>query len=189
MVNEGLRVEQLTVFPGQPSVLYSAADQFDAHNRFHGGQLGLSADLTRGAVFVEAAGKVALGQGIAVVRSSGQTVAMSPGPDVVYTPAGVLGQPTNSGRYVSSGFAVVPEAVVKVGYRFADRSRFYVGYNFLYLSETARPGQQVDLTIDPREVPITGRGGVGGGTDRPLPLLVRGDFWTQGLTFGLEYRY
>ncbi len=189
MVNEGLRVEQLTVFPGGPPVLFNAADQFDAHNRFHGGQLGLSADLTHGAVFVEAAGKVALGQGIAVVRSSGQTVAVSPGPVLAYTQAGVLGQPSNTGRFVSSGFAVVPEAIVKVGYRFADRSRFYVGYNFLFLSEAARPGQQVDLTIDPKDVPIAGRGGVGGGADRPQPLLVRGDFWTQGLTFGLEYRY
>ena len=124
-----------------------------------------------------------------MVRTSGQTVAASPGPLLAFTQAGVLGQPSNTGRFVSSGFAVVPEAIVKVGYRFADRSRFYVGYNFLFLSEAARPGQQVDLTIDPKDVPIANRGGVGGGADRPLPLLVRGDFWTQGLTFGLEYRY
>ncbi len=192
MVNEGLRVEQLTLFPGGaggPPVLFSAADQFDAHTRFHGGQLGLSADLTRGSVFVEAAGKVALGQGISAVRVSGQTVALSPGPVLAYYPAGVLGQPSNTGRFVQSGFAVLPEAVVKVGYRFADRSRCYVGYNFIYLSEAARPGQQVDQTLSPNDVPIAGRGGVGGGSDRPVPLLNRGDFWTQGLTFGLEYRY
>lgn len=188
MLNEGLRVEQLTLFPGASPVLFNAADQFDAHNRFHGGQLGLSADLTRGAVFVEATGKVALGQGVSVVRASGQTVAASPGPAVVYHPAGVLGQPSNSGRFVLSGFAVLPEAAVRVGYRFADRSRFYVGYNFIYLSEAARPGQQVDLTLDPVAVPIAGRGVVGAG-DRPVPVLTRGDFWTQGLTFGLEYRY
>ena len=78
---------------------------------------------------------------------------------------------------------------MKVGYRFADRSRCYVGYNFIYLSEAARPGQQVDQTLSPNDVPIAGRGGVGGGSDRPVPLLNRGDFWTQGLTFGLEYRY
>jgi hypothetical protein len=193
MLNEGLRVEQLTASPGGPAggppVLFNAADQFDAHNRFHGGQLGLSADLTRGAVFVEMAGKVALGQGVSVVRVSGQTVALSPGPAVAYSPAGVLGQPSNSGRFVRSGFAVLPEATLKVGYRLADRSRFYVGYNLIYLSEAARPGQQVDLTLDPELVPIAGRGGAGGPGDRPAPLLTRGDFWTQGLTFGLEYRY
>jgi hypothetical protein len=189
MLNEGLRVDQFTLYPGGRPVLFNAADQFDAHNRFHGGQLGLSADLTRGAVFVEAAGKVALGQGVSVVRASGQTVALRPGPDLTFYRAGVLGQPSNSGRFVQSGFAVLPEAMVKVGYRFADRSRFYVGYNFIYLSEAARPGQQLDLTLDPTEVPIAGRGGLGAGPDRPAPILTRGEFWTQGLTFGLEYRY
>ena len=47
MVNEGLRVEQTTLrfrLPdGNPQVLTRSADQFDAHNRFHGGQLGLHA--------------------------------------------------------------------------------------------------------------------------------------------------
>lgn len=188
MLNEGLRMEQFTLFPGTTPVLFNAADQIDAHNRFHGGQLGLSTDLTRGSVFVEATGKVAIGQGVSAVRLSGQTVAAAPGPAVKYYPAGVIGQPSNSGRYVLSGFAVLPEAAVRVGYRFADRSRFYVGYNFIYLSEAARPGQQVDLTLDPAAVPIMGRGIVTAG-ERPVPLLNRGDFWTQGLTFGLEYRY
>ncbi|MFO0852153.1 MAG: BBP7 family outer membrane beta-barrel protein, partial [Gemmataceae bacterium] len=193
MVNEGLRVEQTTLFPGGtfgPSVMTSAADQFDAHNRFHGGQLGLTADLTRGSVFLQASGKVALGQSVSVVQVSGQTVAISPGlpPPVTYYAGGVLAQPTNSGRWVRSGFAVLPEGMVKLGYRFADRSRFYVGYNFIYLSEAVRPGDQVDRTVDLAQVPVFGTGGPGT-TDRPSPLITRSDFWVQGLMFGLEYRY
>jgi hypothetical protein len=197
MVNEGLRVEQTNVFPPAPGqelpVLTSAADQFDAHNRFHGGQLGLTADLTRGPVFVEATGKVALGESITVVRVSGQSVAVPLGlplqPPQFFN-GGVLGQPSNSGRSVRSVFAVLPEAVVKVGYRFRDRSRFYVGYNFLYLSEAVRPGDQVDMTVDPSQVPLLGRTPAGGAVAaRPAPVLDCSDFWVQGLIFGLEYRY
>jgi hypothetical protein len=80
--------------------------------------------------------------------------------------------------------------VVKVGYRFRDRSRFYVGYNFLYLSEAVRPGDQVDTTVDPSQVPLLGRASAGDVmAARPAPVLARSDFWVQGLIFGLEYRY
>src|SRR5581483_10792250 len=156
MVNEGLRIDQTALFAPPPTgglpILASLADQFDAHNRFHGGQLGLSADVPRGPVFVEATGKVALGEAISVVSVSGQSVAVPlgfPPQWPMYFPGGVLAQPTNSGRFVRTAFAVLPEAVVKVGYRFQDRSRLYVGYNFLYLSEAVRPGDQVDSVVDP----------------------------------------
>lgn len=196
MVNEGLRIEQTTLFPqngANPPVLAGIADQFDAHNRFHGGQLGLVADVTHGPVFLEASGKVALGQGIAVVRTSGQTVAISPGvpvPAATFFQAGALGLPTNSGRFVQSGFAVLPEGMVKVGYRFRDRSRFFIGYNFLYLSDAIRPGDQIDTTVDPGQLPLFARGPqIALAPERPVPFLVRSDFWVQGLIFGLEYRY
>jgi hypothetical protein len=196
MVNEGLRVVQTNLFPpasgqGLP-VLTSVADQFDAHNRFHGGQLGLMADLTRGPVFLEANGKVGLGESVTVVRISGQAVAVPLGFPVQppqFFAGGVLGQLSNSGRFVKSVFAVLPEATVKFGYRFRDRSRIYVGYNFVYLSEAVRPGDQVDTTVDPSQVPLFGSVQGAVSFERPAPVLARSDFWAQGLIFGLEYRY
>jgi len=194
MINEGLRVDQtawLPPSPNGPAIMASIADQFDAHNRFHGGQLGLTADLSQGPVFVEATGKVALGQATNVVQVSGQSVALAAGfpiPAVQYFNSGVLAQPTNSGRFVRNSFAVLPEASLKVGYRFQDRSRLYVGYNFIYLSEAVRPGDQVDTTLDPGQVALFPRPG-GVAVERPVPTLVRSDFWVQGLMFGVEYRY
>jgi hypothetical protein len=192
-LNEGLRLEQYSltgVQQGFPGVLANMSDQFDAHNRFHGGQLGLQADFTRGPIFVEATGKVGLGQSVGVARASGQTVTLTAGlpMPVQYFPNGVLGQTSNTGRAIRSTFAVLPEAAVRIGYRFQDRSRFYVGYNFLYLNEVLRPGDMVDRTIDPSQVPVFSRGN-SPGSDRPLLLLNSSDFWVQGLTFGLEYRY
>jgi hypothetical protein len=197
MVNEGLRIEQTNLFPpatGQFQPVWAAtADQFDAHNRFHGGQLGLTADVTSGPVFVEATGKVALGETVTVVRVSGQSVAVPLGfplhPPQFFS-GGVLAQPGNSGRFVRSVFAVLPETTVKVGYRFRDRSRLYVGYNFIYLSEAVRPGDQVDPVVDPSQVPLLSRGPAAlVMAERPAPVLARSDFWVQGLVFGLEYRY
>jgi hypothetical protein len=193
MANEGLRIDQLAFFPngpGGPPVLVGIADQFDAHNRFHGGQFGLMLDWTRGPVFIEATGKVGLGQSVMVVRVSGQTVAsaLGPVPAVQWCAGGVLGQPTNSGRFERSGFAVLPEAGMRIGWRFQDRSRMYIGYNFLYLSEAVRAGEQIDRTGDESQVPLLGRTGTAL-AERPGPVLARSDFWVQGLVFGLEYRY
>ena len=165
-------------------VLTSVADQFDAHNRFHGGQLGLTADLTRGPVFVEATGKVALGESITVVRVSGQTVACRSGsrcqPPQVVRRRGAR-PAVEHGAVRRSVFAVLPEAAVKVGYRFRDRSRFYVGYNFLYLSDAVRPGDQVDRTVDPSQVPLLGRASAGGArAERPAAVLARSTSGCRG---------
>ena len=67
-VHEGLTVEQMRVRFGTPSTFGPIYDQFDAHNRFHGGQLGLHADITGEWVFCELTGKVALGRTFEVVR-------------------------------------------------------------------------------------------------------------------------
>jgi hypothetical protein len=199
MANEGLRVEQTSLrfpLPGDvPGILAASADQIDAHNRFHGGQVGLHADLSRGPLFLQLAGKVALGRTVEVARISGQTVMYtggSPLPLIQTFNAGVLGLPSNTGRLSQSAFAVLPEAQLKVGCQLGDRSHFYVGYSFIYLSDAIRPGDQVDRTLNPEYIPILppppNAGGLFG-PDRPQLALVRSDFWVQGLLFGLEYRY
>lgn len=198
LLNEGLRVEQQTWSPASggawPSVLL-AADQFDAHNRFHGGQFGLNADLGEGPVFLELTGKIALGRTMQVVRSSGQSVTVTPGfprPFALSTPNGVLGQPSNAGRFTNSEFAVLPEAGFKLGYRLGGKSRCYFGYNFIYLSDVVRAGDQVDRQVDPAWIPgmMVGRPVPElSASQHPGPRLERTDFWVQGLIFGLEYRY
>ena len=195
MVNEGLRIEQTawtpTDGPGPFPPVVLTADQFDAHNRFHGGQLGLQADLGDGPVFLELTGKIGLGQTTQVVRTSGTGFVVAPGVGAFPLAGGVLGQPSNAGRFVNSAFAVLPEAGVKVGYRLPCRSKVFVGYNFLYLSDVVRPGDQVDREVDPGSVPAQLLGRPTGRlfADRPAARFERADFWAQGLVFGLEYRY
>ncbi len=175
-VNEGLAVTQLTVSPGGDT---RSADQFDTRNRFHGAQVGLAADLVHGGLFLELAGKVALGQSTGLVAVRGLTV--GPGGAL---PVGVLAQASNSGHFATSTLAVLPEGTLRLGFRFENRSRVYVGYNLLYLSDAVRPGEQVDRGID-----VAGLGHPAAGSDRPALPLFRSDFWVQGVVIGLEYRY
>jgi hypothetical protein len=64
-----------------------------------------------------------------------------------------------------------------------------VGYNFLYLSDLVRPGDQIDRTLNPSQIPALNAGAAFANADRPHVLFSRTDFWTQGLLIGFETRY
>ena len=172
MVNEGLRFEQSTAFRGSDtSDRTASADQFDAHNRFHGGELGLRTEFHRGPLSVQFDTKVALGRTVEVVRVSGQTVAVSSGllgSSTQWFPSGLFGPTSPGSRTVQSNFAVLPKGGLKFGYQFGERARFSLGYSVVYLSDAVRPGDQVD--------------------GNPAPF-VRSDFWIQGVSLGMEWRY
>jgi hypothetical protein len=65
----------------------------------------------------------------------------------------------------------------------------YLGYSFIYLSDAVRPGDQVDHTLSPGQVPLVNGLGPALNADRPARVVNRTDFWTQGLVIGLEARY
>lgn len=176
-VHEGLAVETIRRTGADVATTY---DEFSAHNRFNGGQLGLHADVSRGIVYCELTGKVALGQTYEVVRIDGASRLAG-----AVVPGGVYAQTGNIGRSTRSVFAVVPEGTIKFGLRLTDTGRVYVGYNFLYLGDAVRPGDQLDPTLNPTQF----AGGALAGVDRPRTIWNRSDFWVQGLMIGLETRY
>ena len=173
--------EGLTAAAARPFAPGTVYDEFVAHNRFHGGQLGLHADWSRGGGVGARTGTVGSGGTFVVVGADGATDA---GP----LPGGLFTGPTNVGRWTRTAFAVVPEGTLKVGLRWGDAGRVYVGYNFLYLSDAVRPGDQLDRVVNPANVPALGGPGLGF-PDRPRPLFARSEFWAQGLVVGLEARY
>lgn len=195
--NEGLRIENRWLQQPTPEsmnfkTLGMIADQFDAHNEFHGGQLGLLADLHRGPFYVELTGKVAFGTNYEVVTIDGAShfiTAASPVPLLRSFPGGIYAQPTNLGRISRHAFAVVPEGTFKVGLKTGDRGRFFIGYSFLYISDAVRPGDQLDRTINPTQVPLVSLGSPFTGPDRPTARINTTDFWVQGLIVGFEGRF
>jgi hypothetical protein len=186
-VHEGLQLafaSQRFASDNGTTMRLGSVDQFDGHNRFYGGQVGLRAELRRGPVFVALAGKVALGDAVQVVRLSGiSRVAHA------VRRGGIFALPSNSGRYERDQFAVVPEGSVRLGVYLNPKTRLYVGYDFLYLSDAARPADQIDRRLNPSQVPVFTRGGNLLGAPRPLFAFRDSDFWAQGLVLGLEYRY
>lgn len=180
MVHEGVRMQQTSTYLNLPGTVADSVDQFDGHTRFHGGQIGIDAGTEWNRFFVGLVAKVGFGRSYQVVNVGGQTNILYPGGSTS-APYGTLATASNTGRLDRSSFAVLPEGQLNVGYRFRDRSKFFVGYNVIYLSEAVRPGDQIDRTVTPDFVTMT--------MPRPELRLTSTDFWVQGIVLGLEYKY
>jgi len=75
-------------------------------------------------------------------------------------------------------FSVMPEMTFTVGHQLTPRWRDSLGYSVIYWTQVARAGQQIDAHVDL------------GTTESTRPQGWQdADFWTQGLNFGLDYRY
>lgn len=157
-------------------------DSFLTRNEFYGGQIGLDAECRWNRWFVGAVGKLALGSIRQTVIIDGSTTSSVSGTER----GGLLAQPTNIGRDARDQFCIVPEAGLRLGYYFTERLRGYVGYDVLYMSNVVRPGDQVDTFVNSSYIPPRGTP-IGPATPR---YQVRStDFWAQGVSFGLEWRY
>ena len=134
--------------------------------------------------------KVALGATEQIVNINGGSTVLVPGAAPVSAVGGILAQQSNIGQHYHCTFGVVPEAGLEVGYQITPRIRATLGYTALYWSSVARPGNQIDRTVNPALPPTDAMFGIGGGPARPaLPSLRESDFWAQGLNFGLMFGF
>jgi len=146
-----------------------ADDGVRTRNDFHGGLLGLAPTANLGRFSVTGRLAVALGSTISE-RDVTRTRVVVPG----LTNAGPLGLTPVTLLSVgaqddASEFAVAPEAGVKFGWRATDSLHVTAGYSFLYWSRVRRAQEHFDQA-----------GFAANGTT---------DFWAQGLSLGLEWRY
>jgi hypothetical protein len=154
-------------------------DRFSTRNRFYGGQIGANAEWRWGRLSLDLTGKVALGGTRERVEIGGNNLT-----GAVWSTGGFFAQPSNIGTFRRDRFAVVPELGVNVGYQLNEALRVYAGYNFLYWSAVARPGEQIDRVVNQPQVP-----GVPAVPARPAFVFRGSDFWAHGMNLGLEWRY
>ncbi|HUT93202.1 MAG TPA: BBP7 family outer membrane beta-barrel protein [Thermoguttaceae bacterium] len=165
---------------------FEITDAFDTENSFHGAEVGLLLEYERCRWSLEVLAKVALGNSHQIARINGDTTITTYGVPADY-PGGILAQRANIGEYGDDDFAVVPEVGITLGYQLTCRLRATFGYSFIYWSDVARPGEQIDLGLNPNlfppeQVPFSG-------PLRPAFAFQRADYWAQGLRFGVDYRW
>jgi hypothetical protein len=175
--------------PADPPSSLVDFDNFRTSNHFYGGQIGSRLNWCTGPFSVSWTTKVALGTTQQVVNIDGGSALINPGFAPTAVQGGVLAQPTNIGRYYHSDFSVVPETALNFGYQMTPWCRLQVGYTFLYWNNVVRPGNQVDRTVNPSQVPTDQNFGALTGPARPSFTLQTSDFWAQGINFGVEFRF
>jgi hypothetical protein len=174
--------------PVNPPFSVTTFDGFATRNTFNGGQIGTRVDRHWGRFSVDLVGKLALGSMHEAVTIQGQTTTNAPLP-VTQAVGGIFAQTSNIGTFNRDVFAVIPEVGVNLCFQVRPNVTARVGYTFLYISNVARPGDQIDMRINVNRVPIDPSFGTPGGPNRPAFDMRTTGFWAQGLNFGLEFKF
>jgi hypothetical protein len=165
--------------------VFGISDMFNATSDFHGFDLGVTGEFTRGPWMFEWRAKVALGANLNEAQISGSTAVTPPGGVTTTSPDGLLALSSNIGNSGPARFAVVPEFALKAGYQFAPRWRIIGGYDLLYWTDVQRAGNLIDTTVNSNLLP----GGTGGGPRRPQTLLHTSPLLAQGFSVGLKHDF
>lgn len=187
---------------GIPGSMYTgesggAADQFATGNHFYGATLGVRGRYEFGPMSIEATGRLSFGADNESLDVSGgfqefNTPVVSGIPGLAFGlrpvtqgPNGIFAQPSNEGSTSGARFAVVPEIGIKLGYHVTRSLELIVGYDFLYISSVLRPTDQIDRSFS-KGLPFNQDPSA---TVGPVRLFRTSDFYAQGITFGVSYRF
>jgi hypothetical protein len=190
-LHEGLNIqENIMADAAAPTFAGDAIqvnDDFNTRNQFYGGQIGTRLGWTWNRWSVDWLAKVALGDTHQVVNIQGSQLITTPAGATSFFNGGLLALPSNSGSFSRDRFAVVPETDLILGFRVTNHMKLLLGYSFLYWSNVARPGDQIDRVIDVTKIPNSGLAVPATGQNRPMPIFKGTDFWAQGISFGVEF--
>ena len=135
-------------------------DRFATENRFHGVEFGLKHSWQRRRWLFETNSNFAIGNLQQRVAIDGTTTTSVPGFDPVVQPYGILAQASNIGSYERNRFGVLTDTYVGVAYQMNCRLKLKAGYNLIFLNSVARPGRQIDTTVNGTQfdanVPVSG---------------------------------
>lgn len=175
--------------PVPPPEIVSVTDRFDTINQFYGGQIGARGSLWFGRGAVRVSSKMALGSTYQAVNIRGVT-SRTGSDGITFTgPGGLLALETNSGLTSRNHFSYISETTAHLGYQITNRLLIQLGYTFFYWNGVARPGAQMNRTLNPRQIPTSLPFGPPVTPPQPVRFFNSSDYWAQGVESGLEFRY
>lgn len=159
------------------------SDNFSTRNQFYGGQVGVDWQLRLHRFLLDLSAKVAVGPNSQRIGITGETSLINRPTGVTVTgEQGFFAQPTNRGDYSSTTTSVLPEFGAKLSFDLNDHVKINVGYTYLFMTNTVRPGDQMDRTITVQ--PLVG------GPLQPLlpgpPVFRQSTFQAHMLNIGVE---
>jgi len=174
-LQENLSLDSTTTF-NQTGAFYSFSDRFNTHNDFFGAQTGVLMDFHFGYWDLGLKAKLALG-------GTSQQVDIGGANGRGFFGGNELEVPHNRNRV-----SFLPEVGAQVGYQICDNVRCFFGYDLLYWTGVALPGNEINRTVSTMPInPLPAYGIPLPGT-RPFAFHDT-NFWAQGITLGLEFKW
>jgi Putative beta barrel porin-7 (BBP7) len=165
----------------QNGTVITTSDRFSTANTFHGGQFGLMSEWTRGKWTLENSSTFALGNMNQSINNTGRYTETPPGGATISANRGLLVQSSNAGTASRNTFAFIPQFDTKLGYHINSNVRFDVGYSFLFFSNVATAGNQIDTNIDVANILAT--------PIAPQRRLVSDSMFLHGVNLGLTFKF
>jgi hypothetical protein len=187
----GLAPKQLSFLgaPVEPPSSLNIVDSFHNKNCFYGGQIGGRVHWLCEGLDVAITAKVAVGATQQAATLDGYTNLITPGAPPTLAPGGILVQPNNIGTFQMWRLSYVPEGGLDEAYWLTPHIRLGMGYQFLYWSSVARPGDEINPNVNPAQVPRDPRFGKGPSTAAPTFAFHNTDYWAQGVHLGVLFQY
>ncbi|MEO0530453.1 MAG: BBP7 family outer membrane beta-barrel protein [Planctomycetota bacterium] len=178
--------ENATDITTTPNTQLALNESFDTSNEFHGLDLGFVYDWQSTRWGLELASRIAIGGTQQQLRINGNTM-ITQGAASTTDPGGLLAQTSNIGSYERDRFSVLPELSARLSYRVTPQLSLSAGYTLLYWANVLRPGDQIDLSVDPALIadplaPTTA-------FSHPRLDIEETSLWAHGFNFGADYRY
>ncbi|QDT69925.1 hypothetical protein MalM25_28690 [Planctomycetes bacterium MalM25] len=165
---------------------FDVRDSLGATNEFHGLDLGLVLEDSRGPWGVTVTGKVAVGGNRRESLIAGSTTTTVPTIAPFVEVGGLLTQTTNAGKRRDNRFALLPELRVDIRRRIGASTEVRVGYTLLYLTDALRTGVLIDRRVDGR---LLDPGPPPAGATDPAFQSPGSTVWLQGINLGLIRTY
>jgi len=162
-------------------------DEFETRTRLIGAQVALRAEFHHGCWFGSVLGRVSFGGMEQQISNFGVTYIDAPDQAPEVYNGGFLALPSNTGIRDRWKFAAVPELSLKLGYTFWHRYTVFASYTVLYWQDVLRAGDQIDLRINPVQLPLSQA--PSRGPNLPEFLFNEADYWLHGIGIGCEIRF
>jgi hypothetical protein len=180
--------EDLTVAAGSrmPGIAAGSFDTFATKNRFIGPQIGGQMNFTRNNFTIDLTSKLAVGAMLEDVSILGGSTAILPSGSFVNRPGGFLALSSNSGGHSRTKIAAINDISLAIGYCITDYCQIRIGYDFVYVFQVVRPGEQIDLGINPNLLPFSPTPTP---PARPAFRFNEEVFWMQGCSVGVVFQF
>src|SRR5262249_28579405 len=138
---------------------------------------------------VDWAVKLGVGDSHRLSNIFGNTTVIAPDGTAAAAVGGLLASPSNFGAHTDDDFAFTLQAAIKLHYLITQHITIGIGYDFLVWHDVVRPGNQIDRTVDLRQVPSSLQFVANTNATRPDGTPHSHSFWAQGLAFEVGLRY